>query len=130
MYRLTIDAERAFIDVTMKGFLEVHQVHDYVDELTAKFTRAFPPGAPYVMLIDISECALQSTAVVDAFRNHVANFPRASRLAIVSGNSSARMQLNRILVRDYLRFFAFRAEAVSWLMELQLGDDPPKAVNG
>ncbi len=130
MYRIVMDVSHSVVDVTLKGFLELHEVNDYIAELDARFARAFQPGAAYVLLIDISECALQSTAVIDIFRDYIANFPKAERIAIVSGNSTARMQLHRILVRDYLRFFDFRAEALSWLLELGLGKEPPKAVNG
>jgi hypothetical protein len=125
-----MDASRSLVDVTLKGFLELHEVNDYTAELDKRFARAFPPGVAYVLLIDISECALQSTAVIDVFRDYIAHFPKAERIAIVSGNSSARMQLNRILMRDYLRFFDFRAEAETWLLELGLGKGSPKAVNG
>ena len=129
MYKIRIDADQALADVTLKGFLELHEVNDYIAELDVRFARVFSPGAPYVLLIDISECALQSTAVVDVFRDYIANFPKAERIAVVSGNSSARMQVNRILARDYLRFFDFRAEALSWLQELGLGKGPPKVMN-
>jgi hypothetical protein len=120
MHVITVDSARSLVEVVIKGLLEISDVYAYVEELTDKVTHSIGVGQPYVMLIDITECALQSQAVVDAFQAHIAAFPKARGLAIVNGNSLARLQLERILQRDYLRYFADRRTALKWLFDLPM----------
>lgn len=114
-HEIAIDVERRFIAVRITGLLEVADVHAYVAELKERYAGKIGAG-PYVMLIDISRCALQSQAVIDAFRTHIAAFPKARRIAIVSGSATARMQMQQLLARDYLRYFDGYREASAWLL--------------
>ena len=81
-----------------------------------------PFVAPYVMLIDTRDCSLQSQEVVGIFGDHIAGFPKATRIALVNGSSLARMQLRRLLPRDYARFFDEPDAARDWLLEAAVGE--------
>lgn len=116
MYQIAVDRERALIRVKHAGFFTVEEVRAYAADLARTFIGAF--GArPYSMVIDIADCAIQSQEVIRAFKDHIAAFPKAQRLAVVTGQSLARRQLLRILPRDYLESFETDEQADQWLRD-------------
>lgn len=116
MYSIDVSASKNLIDVTLAGFLSVEEVQCYGADLTAAFRQhQMKPG--YRMRIDTSGCSAQLQEVLGAFQQHVATFPKASRIAVVNNGALTGMQLKRVLSQPYMRIFAAPDEALAWLRE-------------
>ena len=114
MFTIDIDTSRSFVSVRLNGFMDVAEAKAYVARVEAEFVGKIG-SRPYVMMIDTSGAPLQSQAVFETFAAHIGHFPKAQRIALVTGGSLARMQLRRLLTRDYAEFFDTPAEAMAWL---------------
>jgi len=115
MYQIETDRRRNLIAVTLGGMLSVGEVAAYIAELRERF-RAERFTAGYRILIDVDACCIQSQAMIEAMREHMVRFPKASRIAMATGSSLARMQVKRLMTQPYARVFESRAEGLAWLV--------------
>ena len=114
MFKIRIDPVSRFVSIEMSGFMARAEASAYVAQIEAEFVAKI--GArPYTMLIDTRDAPLQSQEVIETFRAHIGHFPKAQRIALVTGGSLARIQLRRVLARDYAQFFDTPEEALAWL---------------
>ena len=114
MFQVHIDTERSFVSVRLNGFMDLEEAKTYVVRVEAEFVAKIG-SRPYVMMIDTTGAPLQSQAVIETFAAHISHFPKAQRIALVTGGSLARMQLRRLLTRDYAHFFNTAEDAIRWL---------------
>jgi len=123
MYHITFVASRQLISVKLTGLFSAGEVERYVADLRDRFLRhRFKAG--YLMLIDTSECTIQPQDVLLALQEHMASFPKASRIAVVTGSSLARMQVRRVMHQPYLRIVATAREGHQWLFASEDAAEP------
>lgn len=111
MYSIRIDSQQGVIDVALTGMMSVDEVADYVRDLRREIV-AHRMRA-YAMVIDLTDCPIQSQDVIGAIGRHMADMPKA--LALVTGSSLARMQVRRLFTQPYARVVATRAEGWAWV---------------
>ena len=114
MYRVIPSLSQGLIESRLSGLLSVETVLAYAATVEP-FIEEMARRGPYRMLIDVSECVIQPQEVVAAFQEHVAGMPQARRLAVVTGNSTVRMQVRRIMGGPGMAMFGDRDEALAWL---------------
>lgn len=114
MLKIVRDASHDILEVVLSGFFDAAEAEQYLRQVKASFLRhAITPG--YLMLIDCTECSFQSQAVLSVFAAHIPTFPKARRIAVATGSALVQLQVKRVMTQSYLRIFAHRADAHSWL---------------
>lgn len=114
-YSLQICSPGDLIVSTLAGFFSLPEVAAYSAETEALIERCSLAHGGYRILIDVSECAIQSQDVTAAFSRHVAGVPRSRRVAVVTTSPIIRMQIRRIVGRPELAVFEDLPEARIWI---------------
>lgn len=115
MYVIEVDRPNELIEVRLGGMMPPDEVTSYINELKRLFiAHRF---RNYTMVIDVSDCPIQSQDMIQAMGQHMATMPKARALAIVTGSSLARMQVRRLFKQPYARITANRAEGRAWVLE-------------
>lgn len=114
MFAIDIDRERRVLQIRVAGFFTQTEATEYIDTIRKKFVSGIGCRG-FVTQLDIREFPLQSQQVVEALRDHIERFPKATRIAIICGRSPAKMQMRRLLSRDYVRYFETPMEAEAWM---------------
>lgn len=114
MYKITVDSSCSIIEVVVAGLLSLDEVLAYCAEVEPLIAKC-AAKAGYRMLIDLSECAIQTQEVVGAFLTHAARMPKARASAIITGRSIIRMQIRRVMAGRELGIFDNRSAALAWL---------------
>lgn len=116
MFNVVYQPSFNLILATLSGLLSVEEVGRYVNEIEPVIQRASARVDGYRILLDVCECAIQPQAVVAAFQQHLARVPNARRCAVVTGRSTVRMQIRRILGEaSTARAFEEYEQAHAWL---------------
>lgn len=115
MFKIVRDVSHNLIDVRLSGFFEVADAEEYVAAIKDMFFRA-RMAAGYRIIIDCSECQLQKQEVLAVFAKHMAEFPKAKRIAVVTGSSLIRMQIKRVMTQSYMEIFEDRQAAHHWVI--------------
>ncbi len=114
MYEIAFRHDIDLLDIRWLSLFTSEDVADYARDLKARFlAEGFRPG--YLLRMDMSASAVQPRAVLPAFREHLGDFPKARRIAIVTPSAIARMQVRRIMTQPYLRIFDTPDPALDWL---------------
>ena len=127
MYTIKTHPLLKLVELEMSGFFSMEEATRlYEDEQRA--VASLSPQGHYVLLIDLSALKLQSQDVIARFQDMLNDAPRtASRIALVTGESVARMQARRLADRVRLRLFDRRAEAMAWLQQGDTAEETPPA---
>lgn len=114
MYTITVDRPTEVVEVTLAGMMPPDEVAAYI----ADVRRALVANGlrHYAMVIDVSDCPIQSQDMVRSMGEHMASMPRARALAIVTGSSLARLQVRRLFKQPYARITATLAEGRDWVL--------------
>lgn len=115
MFKIDIDSQRRLVSITLAGLMDDAEARRYLDELQSRFVRTIG-NRSYVLLVDTRQFGLQLQSVVALIAERIAIFPKATRIALVNGESLMRMQLKRLIVRDYARYFDTIEDALPWLL--------------
>jgi hypothetical protein len=116
VYDYHYDTARNVLDISWQGMFDPAGVRDYAELLKREFVRhGFRPG--YRLRMDMSDSAVQPQTVLATFREVFADFPKASRIAVVTQSAIARLQIQREMTQPYLRIFDSRDTALDWLLE-------------
>ncbi|MET0270017.1 MAG: hypothetical protein ABW173_06265 [Sphingomonas sp.] len=121
MYRIAIMSDRNMAEVTMAGLLPVSEI----DACIAEFRAAFLAGrmhAGYRLLLDVSECQVQTQEFMRAMGGHIARMPKAAAIAVVAKSMLSRMQVRRLYTQPYARVVATRGDGRAWLIDAK---EPP-----
>ncbi|MCP3735503.1 STAS/SEC14 domain-containing protein [Sphingomonas sp. RP10(2022)] len=114
MYTIAFRPDRDLIDIRWTGLFDGPSVDAYAAELHRRFREeGFAPG--YRLLMDMSGCTVQPVEAAAAINRRLGNFPRASRIAIVTTSAITRLQVRRFMTQPYLRIFECAATARDWL---------------
>lgn len=122
MYRITVDRATEVVEVTLGGMMPPDEVAAYIADV--RRTLVANGLRHYAMVIDVSDCPIQSQDIVRSMGEHMASMPRARALAIVTGSSLARMQVRRLFKQPYARITATLAEGRDWVLH---GTEPAVA---
>ncbi|WP_210359379.1 MULTISPECIES: STAS/SEC14 domain-containing protein [Sphingomonas] len=119
MYAIDLHPERNFVDIRWTGLFTADAVAGYANELERRFVAGgFRPG--YLLRMDMSATTVQPREAVDAIHARLGDFPRARRIAVVTGSAITRLQVQRFMTQPYLRIFADPDAALAWLTEPDL----------
>ena len=120
MYRIEMDKAGGVVEVTLGGLMPVEEVTAYILDLK----RALIINAldSYAMVIDVSDCPIQSQDMIKAMGEAMASMPKARALAIVTGSALARMQIRRLFTQPYARIAATVPDGRAWVLS---GAEPP-----
>lgn len=114
MYAFEFIHSHNLLDIRWLGPFSPEAVARYAAELKAAFVhQGFQAG--YRLRMDMRASAVQPRAALPAFAAHLGDFPRASRIAVVTSGAVARMQVRRIMTQPYLRIFDTADESFAWL---------------
>jgi len=120
MYDIKADTAHDLIEVKLGGLMPLDEVAAYIADL--KRTISTHDFSDYAMIIDVSECPIQSQDMIKAMGAHMATMPKARSLAIVTGSSLARMQIKRLFTQPYARIVASVEDGRAWVVS---GTEPP-----
>lgn len=116
MYLIRFLHDLNLLDIEWHGQFTAEAVATYADDVRVRFASAgFAPG--YRLRIDMSRSAVQTQDALPAFRATFHDFPKASRIAIVTRSAITRMQVQREMTQTYLRIFDNGPESLDWLLE-------------
>lgn len=114
MYKITVDRGHALIKIEMRAMLDVTDSARLVSELIGQITAA--GFESYALILDISQCPVQSQEMIAAMGQHLTRMKRARAIAIVTGTMLARLQVRRIFSQPFTRFTATYEEALRWVL--------------
>ncbi|MEZ0496972.1 STAS/SEC14 domain-containing protein [Sphingomonas sp. IW22] len=115
MYRYHFDKARNLLDISWSGLFAQGTVVEYGKAIWADFHRhGFRQG--YRLLIDMSGSNIQPQHNLAHFRAQFADFPKASRIAVVTQSALHRLQILREMPQPYLRVLPSRGAALNWVL--------------
>jgi hypothetical protein len=114
MYTIKVDKRLELVEVNLSGMMSTEEVAAYIADLKRAFVSHRLHS--YVMVIDVTNCPIQSQDMIQAMGQHMATMPKARALAIVTGSSLSRMQVRRLFTQPYARTTANVAEGRSWVL--------------
>ncbi|MEG3175292.1 hypothetical protein U1872_03555 [Sphingomonas sp. RB3P16] len=114
MYKITVDRGHALVKIDMHGMLEVADTARLVSDLIAQVTEARFDS--YALIIDVSQCPVQSQDMIGAMAQHLTRMQRARGVAIVTGTMLARLQVRRVFSQPFAHFVSTYDEALRWVL--------------
>ena len=115
MHRITISPRDNLVDITLLGLMSADDVGQYIVDLSQQMV-AKRMASGYRMIIDVSDCPIQTQDMIKAMGTHMAGMMKASAIAVVTGSSLARMQVRRLFQQPYARVVGTMAEARAWVL--------------
>lgn len=119
MFTITHQPTYNIVEAALSGFFDMDEFERYVAEVEPIIRRAARQPDSYLMLLDVSGCAIQSQVIMAAFQGHLANVPKARLCAVVTGSSIVRLQVRRVMGAPNLKMFESRENGLAWLIEGQ-----------
>lgn len=123
MYRYRFVRASNLIDIEWFGLFDAATVAAYAAALRADFA-AHGFSAGYRVVIDMSASGVQPKEALAGFRSTFADFPRASRIAVVTRSALHRLQIQRELPFRIVRIVATRDAALAWAVDGREPDQP------
>ncbi|OAN67220.1 STAS/SEC14 domain-containing protein [Sphingomonas sp. TDK1] len=118
MYTIRFQPERSLLDIAWHSIFLPDQVPEYAQQCLRQFlAEGLKPG--YLLRMDMRRSAVQPRDTLESFAHNFRDFPKASRIAVVTASALQRMQVLRVMTQPYLRVFDDADSALDWL----LGDD-------
>lgn len=115
MYTIDFRDDLNLLDIAWSGTFDREAVIAYARALKAQLVQeGFKPG--YRLRIDMRRSAVQPQDALPVFEEQFRNFPKASRIAIVTPSTLAGMQVKRVMTQPYLRLFKLADDALEWLV--------------
>ncbi|CAN5118529.1 hypothetical protein BH10PSE12_BH10PSE12_11230 [soil metagenome] len=116
MHTITTDPERLLVLANLSGFMTRNEVAMFMVSEQAAAASLSARSGQHLLLVDASDCALQSQEVVAAFQHAVTHCAlKARRIAVVTGPTLSRLQARRVLDREDAMAFNDMQEAQDWL---------------
>lgn len=115
MYGIHVNASSNLIEIEFKGLLAPDEAAAYIAAVRhAMVTRGLKAG--YRMLIVISDCPIQPQDTIKVLAEHIEAMPKASRIAVVTGSSLAKMQMRRLFKQPYARIVSDEVDGRAWVL--------------
>ena len=116
-YDIDVDIAHDLVRITMSGFFSEREIADFVDARNRAHALLRCGPHEHVTLVDIRHMRIQSQESVVQFQKVLNNPERTSRrLAFVTAQSLARLQVRRAADGREARYFSDPAEAEAWLL--------------
>lgn len=116
MYTIRFQPEYGLLDIAWHHIFLPEQVPDYAHQCLQQFlAQGLKPG--YLLRIDMRESAVQPRDTLDSFARSFRDFPKASRIAVITTRALQRMQVLRVMTQPYLRVFDDADAGLAWLLE-------------
>ena len=116
-FTFDIDPAHAVVRIKLGGFFGAAEVACFAAAQAKAYAMLPKTSERHLTLCDISECRIQLQEVVDGFRRLIDDPALMSRrIAFVTGNSPAKMQIRRLATRENARVFDCIADAELWLL--------------
>jgi hypothetical protein len=114
MYTIDFRPELNLLDISWRATFTPGAVVTYARALRAEVERCgLRPG--YKLRMDMRRSAVQPQDALAVFAEQFADFPKASRIAVVTPSTLAGMQVKRVMTQAYMRVFRTAPEALHWL---------------
>lgn len=116
-FSFDVDPAQSVVRITLGGFFGAADVASFAEAQAKAYAILPRTGVRHLTLCDISACKIQLQEVVDGFRRLLDDPALMSRrIAFVTGNSPAKMQIRRMVNRDTARAFERLEDAERWLL--------------
>ncbi len=122
MYRYRFVKAANLLDIEWIGLFDAASIQAYEAALRADFV-AHGFRAGYRVLIDMTESGVHPQGVLPYF-DAFADFPRASRIAVVTRSALHRRQIQRHLPFSIVRIVDTRNAALAWAVDGVEPDQP------
>jgi len=120
MFQMTVDTDRALVDVLVRGLIAGDEAARYVAELNQAMV-ALQSASSYVMFFHVVDAPIQPQETVAMMTSQKATMRKARAIAILTGSSPVRMQIRRLFTQPYVRLVESRDEGLAWIFD---GIDP------
>ena len=117
MYSIAIDERRNLLRLTLREFWTAETLSAFTAELMPKIAARIAAKGKMDVLIDCREFAIQSPEQADGFQKLFTQPPGTVRRAVIMPSALGRMQAERALRPNVLRYFSTEHEAIAWLDE-------------
>lgn len=115
MYHIEFRHDLNLLDIKWSKLFTAEEVAAYARECKARFlAEGFKPG--YLLRMDMSVSSAQPQEAVASFRANLGDFPKARRIAIITGSAITRLQVKREMTQPYLRIFDDATAGLAWLL--------------
>lgn len=104
------------LDIKWFGRFDRDAVSDYALAVKYEFLRNNIRSG-YLLRMDMLESGAQTDDALPAFRRSFKWFPKAHRIAIVTGDLLTQQQVKQDMRQSSLRFFDYPEPALRWLAE-------------
>jgi hypothetical protein len=116
MYTIRFQPERGLLDIAWHSIFLPDQVPGYARQCLQQFVaEGLKPG--YLLRMDMRESAVQPRDTLDSFASSFRDFPKASRIAVITASALQRMQVLRVMTQPYLRVFDDADAGLDWLLD-------------
>lgn len=115
MYTIRFQPDHSLLDIAWHSMFLADQVPEYAQQCLKQFlAEGLKPG--YLLRMDMRESAVQPRDTLASFADSFRDFPKASRIAVVTASALQRMQVLRVMTQPYLRVFDDADRALAWLL--------------
>lgn len=123
MYTIRFQPEHSLLDIAWHRIFLPDQVPDYARQCLRQFlAEGLRPG--YLLRMDMRESAVQPRDTLDSFARSFRDFPKASRIAVITASALQRMQVLRVMTQPYLRVFDDTDAGLNWLLDASASTAP------
>ena len=128
-FEISVDRRLGLVRLWIGGLFTLEDLHDFAVAQREAYSRLGAARGSHRTLCDVSDCKIQLQQVVEGFRSLLIDPSLMSaRMAFVTGNSPAKMQIRRLISRDSCQFFDNAAEAERWLLHGEALSAPARGV--
>lgn len=122
MFKITKDVRNRIVHVTLSGFLVPEEVEAFACEEQKAVRDMGCTSGKYSVLVDTRDLKVQAQNVIARLMEFSENSPlKATKIAIVVGNSVSRMQARRWVGATRVGIFSTEKEATDWLLGTDTG---------
>ncbi len=116
MYTIRFQPEHRLLDIAWHRIFLPDQVPDYARQCLQQFlAQGLKPG--YLLRMDMRDSAVQPRDTLEVFARSFRDFPKASRIAVITASALQRMQVLRVMTQPYLRVFDDADAGLNWLLD-------------
>ena len=115
MYSVEIDEQRNLLRLTLRGFWTAETLRAFTAELMPIIAARIVAKGNVDALIDCREFAVQSPEQAAGFQKLFIQPGDIVRRAVIMPSALGRMQAERALGPNMLRYFSTEQEAIAWL---------------
>ena len=119
-YQIIADPAMSTVQIVMAGFFAEGDVEAFCHHYMAALDQLRCGPNQHLTLVDMQGTKIQTREIVAAFSKFM-NEPtvRSRKLAFVTASTLSRIQAQRLVERDSVRFFQDRTCAGAWLYETE-----------